>query len=130
VHQFNSFTIATALQHAIATYLEEKPAVFQGLAPFFTAKRRLLSEGLENSVLRVLPSQGTYFTLVDYSASAMLGALDDGEAARVLLESVGVAAIPLTPFYREPVKHRLLRLCFAKQDATLANAGERLRALR
>jgi methionine aminotransferase len=43
---------------------------------------------------------------------------------------VGVASIPLTPFYREPVKHRLLRLCFAKQDATLARASERLRALR
>jgi len=130
VHQFNTFTIATALQHAVAAYLGEKPGVFAELAPFFTAKRRLLTEGLAGSVLRVLPSQGTYFTLVDYSASQMLGALDDMEAARVLLENVGVAAIPLTPFYREPVPHRLLRLCFAKQDATLARAGERLRALR
>lgn len=130
VHQFNTFTIATALQHAVAAYLGEKPDVFAGLASFFTAKRRLLTESLAGSVLRVLPSAGTYFTLVDYSASEVLGALDDTEAARVLLEEVGVASIPLTPFYREPVKHRLLRLCFAKQDATLARAGERLRGLR
>jgi methionine aminotransferase len=130
VHQFNTFTIATALQHAVAAYLGEKPDVFAQLAPFFAAKRRLLSVGLAESVLKVLPSQGTYFTLVDYSASQMLGALDDGEAARVLLENVGVAAIPLTPFYREPVRHRLLRLCFAKQDATLERASERLRTLR
>jgi len=130
VHQFNTFTIATALQHAVAAYLAEKPDVFATLAPFFTAKRRLLTEGLAGSVLRILPSAGTYFTLVDYSASEMLGTLDDTQAASVLLESVGVASIPLAPFYREPVKHRLLRLCFAKQDATLARASERLRALR
>lgn len=130
VHQFNTFTIATAQQHAVAAYLGEKPDVFTQLAPFFAAKRRLLSVGLADSVLKVLPSQGTYFTLVDYSASQMLGALDDGEAARVLLENVGVASIPLSPFYREPVRHRLLRLCFAKQDATLERASERLLTLR
>jgi methionine aminotransferase len=130
VHQFNTFTIATALQHAVAAYLAEKPDVFASLAPFFAAKRRLLTEGLAGSVLRVLPCAGTYFTLVDYSASEMLGTLDDTQAARLLLEKVGVASIPLAPFYREPVKHRLLRLCFAKQDSTLARASERLRTLR
>jgi methionine transaminase len=130
VHQFNTFTIATAFQHAVAHYLGEKPEVFAGLAAFFAAKRRLLTEGLSGSVLQVLPSAGTYFTLVDYSRSQLLGSLDDSEAARVLLENVGVASIPLAPFYREPVRHRLLRLCFAKQDATLARASERLCALR
>lgn len=129
VHQFNTFTIATALQHAIAGYLTEQPDVYAGLPAFFTAKRRLLTEGLDGSVLRVLPSQGSYFTLVDYSASSALGALDDTDAAKLLLEQGGVAAIPLAPFYREPVKHRLLRLCFAKQDETLQQAIGRLRAL-
>jgi len=130
VHQFNTFTIATALQHAVADYLAGKPDVFAGLAPFFTAKRARLAAGLAGSALRVLPSAGTYFTLVDYSASQVLGGLDDVAAAGLLLENVGVASIPLTPFYREPVRHRLLRLCFAKQDATLDQAAERLRALR
>lgn len=130
VHQFNTFTIATPLQHAIAAYLAEKPAVYADLPAFFAAKRQLLSDGLSGSVLRVQPSQGTYFTLIDYSQSEVLGALDDTEAARLLLEQVGVAAIPLAPFYREPVKHRLLRLCFAKQETTLNKALERLQALR
>jgi methionine transaminase len=129
VHQFNTFTIATAFQHAVAAYLTEKPDLFAGLAEFFAAKRRALTAGLAGSVLTVLPSAGTYFTLVDYSRSQLLGSLDDAEAASVLLEKVGVASIPLAPFYQEPVKHRLLRLCFAKQDATLARASERLRAL-
>jgi methionine aminotransferase len=78
----------------------------------------------------VLPSQGTYFTLVDYGQSALLAGLDDQAAATKLLEEVGVASIPLAPFYREPVRHSLLRLCFAKQDATLEKAIERLRACR
>jgi methionine aminotransferase len=67
---------------------------------------------------------------VDYSGCALLADLDDAAAATRLLEQGGVASIPLAPFYREPVKHSLLRLCFAKQDATLVAAIDRLRALR
>ncbi len=130
VHQFNTFTIATAFQHAIAAYLQEQPQVFAALPDFFAHKRALLTSGLAGSAFKVLPAQGTYFTLVDYSACELLAGLDDMAAANRLLEQGGVAAIPLAPFYREPMRHSLLRLCFAKQDATLAAAIERLRALR
>ena len=130
MHQFNTFTIATAYQHAIANYLAQTPDVFASLAPFFERKRALLTAGLAGSAFRVLPSQGTYFTLVDYSQSQALAGLDDQAAATRLLEEVGVASIPLAPFYREPVRHSLLRLCFAKQDSTLEQAIERLRACR
>ena len=129
VHQFNTFAIATAFQHAIAAYLEERPEVFDELAGFFAHKRAQLTDGLAGSAFRVLPAQGTYFTLVDYSACGQLAGLDDMAAASRLLEQGGVAAIPLTPFYREPVKHSLLRLCFAKQNATLAAAIACLRRL-
>jgi len=90
----------------------------------------LLTAGLGNSAFRVLPAQGTYFTLVDYSECNLLAGHDDMAAATLLLEQGGVAAIPLTPFYREPVKHSLLRLCFAKRDETLKAGIERLRKLR
>jgi methionine aminotransferase len=130
VHQFNTFSIATPFQHAIAAYLAGSPAVFDGLAGFFTRKRALLADGLAGSAFRVLPAQGSYFTLVDYSGCTMLAGLDDMAAAGRLLEEGGVASIPLTPFYREPVKHTLLRLCFAKQDTTLAQGIERLHAAR
>ena len=73
VHQFNTFTIATAFQHAIAAYLAARPDVFAGLAPFFDRKRQLLARGLAGSGFRVLPAQGTYFTLVDYAASRAAG---------------------------------------------------------
>jgi methionine aminotransferase len=68
--------------------------------------------------------------LIDYADCGLLAGLEDAAAATRLLEEVGVAAIPLAPFYREPVKHSLLRLCFAKQDATLMGGIERLRAVR
>jgi methionine transaminase len=130
VHQFNTFSVATAFQHALAGYMAAKPAVFDDLPQFFERKRQILTAGLADSVFRVLPAQGTYFTLVDYSACDLLAGLDDAAAATRLLEQGGVAAIPLAPFYREPVKHTLLRLCFAKQDATLAAAIGRLKAVR
>jgi methionine transaminase len=126
VHQFNTFTIATAFQHALAHYLAEKPDVFDDLQSFFIRKRDRLYAGLAQANLRVVPAAGTYFTLVDYSRCERLAGLSDMDAANRLLEDVGVASIPLTPFYREPVPHSLLRLCFAKQDATLDRAIERL----
>ena len=106
-----------------------KPAVFDDLSEFFSRKRQLLTAGLAGSAFRVLPAQGTYFTLIDYANCGLLAGLDDATAATRLLEQGGVASIPLAPFYREPVKHTLLRLCFAKQDATLAEAIGRLRAV-
>ncbi|MDQ2641828.1 MAG: methionine aminotransferase [Pseudomonadota bacterium] len=130
VHQFNTFTITTAFQHAIAAYIAGNPGVFSGLGPFFAAKRELLTRGLADSAFQVVPAEGSYFTLVDYSRCTLLAGLDDMAAAERLLVQGGVAAIPLAPFYREPVKHSLLRLCFAKQDSTLARGIERLRALR
>jgi methionine aminotransferase len=129
VHQFNTFTIPTAFQHALASYMAAKPAVFDDLPQFFARKRQLLTDGLAACAFRVLPAQGTYFTLVDYANCTLLAGLDDATAATRLLEQGGVASIPLAPFYREPVKHSLLRLCFAKQDATLALGVDRLRAV-
>ena len=77
-----------------------------------------------------LPAQGTYFQLVDYSACPPLAGLSDLDAAMRLVEQGGVASIPLSPFYARDTgaSGPLLRLCFAKQDATLAEAGRRLRA--
>lgn len=130
VHQFNTFSIATPLQHAIAAYLAGKPGLFGALAPFFLRKRQLLEQGLADSCLTVLPAQGSYFTLVDYARCEALRGLTDLEAVDRLLTGVGVAAIPLSPFYRDPPQHTLLRLCVAKQDSTLQAGIERLRALR
>jgi len=42
---------------------------------------------------------------------------------------VGVAAIPLSSFYEQPMENRTVRFCFAKQEQTLQQAIDRLRAL-
>jgi methionine transaminase len=123
VHQFNTFTIATCLQQAVAGYLRERPQCGADLPEYFQVKRDRLSSLLEHSGLRVLPSAGSYFQLVDYSAVSARG---DVELAGALIDEAGVATIPLSVFFREPPPLRLLRLCFAKRDATLVEGARRL----
>lgn len=123
VHQFNTFSIAHPLQHAIAAYLAERPDCGRELAGFFQAKRDRLRAALADSGFRLPPAQGTYFQLLDYGAFA---AEEDGAFAQRLLTQAGVATIPLSPFYERPQPLTFVRLCIAKQDATLDQAAERL----
>ena len=125
VHQFNTFSITHAFQHAIARYLAEKPDAWRDLASFFEAKRDRLRRALQSSGLRLPPAQGTYFQLLDFSALAPPG--DVAFAERLLVEA-GVATIPLSPFYKEPPELSMVRLCIAKRDATLDEAAARLAA--
>jgi methionine aminotransferase len=125
VHQFNTFSIAHPLQQAIAQYLVEKPESWQNLAAFFQAKRDRVRAALEGTGFVAPPAQGTYFQLVEYSAFS--NAPDVAFAERLLTEA-GVATIPLSPFYKDPPQLTVLRLCVAKQDKTLDEAIDRLRA--
>jgi len=125
VHQFNTFSIVAPLQYAISRYLAAKPEVAGGLAAFFQAKRDLLAGLLRGSGFEPVPAAGTYFQLVDYGA---LSAENDMDFADRLIREAKIATIPLSPFYAAPPPMTLLRLCIAKQDATLASAAERLRA--
>jgi methionine aminotransferase len=125
VHQFNTFTIATSLQQGIADYLAARPDCGVDLAGFFQAKRDLLTELLSGSGFRSIPAAGSFFQLVDYSELADIGDMDMAER---LLTGAGVASIPLSVFYQQPPRLRLLRLCFAKRDETLRMGAKRLRA--
>jgi len=125
VHQFNTFSIAHPLQHAIAAYLAEKPDGWRELAPFFQAKRDRLRAALARSGFRLPPAQGTYFQLLDFSEFAPPGDLAFAER---LLTEAGVATIPLSPFYAAPPPLSCLRLCIAKRDSTLDQAAARLAA--
>ena len=124
VHQFNTFSIASPLQEAIARYLASAPAAWQGLAGFFQAKRDLLAAELAGSALRVQRAQGTYFQLLDYGA---LHAGDDLSFADRLIREAKVACIPLSVFYAQPPRMHLIRVCTAKRDSTLIEAARRLR---
>ena len=125
VHQFNVFTVNTPMQHGLARYLAD-PAPYRQLPAFYQAKRDLFRSGLAATRLRALPSEGTYFQLVDYSA---VSELPEAEFCQWLTREVGVAAIPLSVFYDGGFEQRLARLCFAKRDETLQQALERLARL-
>jgi methionine aminotransferase len=123
VHQFNTFSIANPLQSAIAQYLHEKPDCWRDLSQFFQEKRDRVRTALEGTLFKVPPAAGTYFQLIDFSAIADT---DDVTFAERLLTEAGVATIPLSPFYKEPPRLAVLRLCIAKQDRTLDDAVARL----
>ena len=122
VHQFNVFTVNTPMQHGLAHFMSD-PSHHLGLAAFYQRKRDRFRSGLERTRLRLLPSQGSYFQCVDYSA---VSDLPEEAYCRWLTEEVGVAAIPLSAFYQGGFEQHLARFCFAKKDETLDAAIERL----
>ncbi len=127
VHQYNVFCSFNPAQHAFAAMLEHEPGHYEELGAFYQAKRDRFRQQLLETKLRPLPVAGGYFQLVDYSA---ISDLDDAAFCRWLTVDKGVAAIPLSPFYASPPPgQRLARLCFAKNEATLDAAIERLRML-
>jgi len=125
VHQFNVFTVNTPMQYGLAAYMAS-PAPYLDLPAFYQRKRDLFRAGLANSRLRLLPSEGSYFQCVDISQVSDLG---EADFCQWLTAEVGVAAIPLSAFYGDGFDQRVVRFCFAKQDATLHAALERLKAL-
>ncbi|MGV3638090.1 MAG: methionine aminotransferase [Flavobacteriales bacterium] len=123
VHQFNVFSVNTPMQHALAAYMQE-PSNYEMVSSFYQAKRDRFAEGMKKSRFRLLPCEGSYFQTADYSA---ISQEDDMTFAQRVARGSGVATIPLSPFYKEPPsEQRLLRFCFAKQDATLDAAIEKL----
>jgi methionine aminotransferase len=124
VHQFMVFAVNTPAQHAFAAYLAD-PAPYRQLPSFYQRKRDLFVAGLATTRFRVLPCEGTYFVLADYSA---ISDLPEAEFAKKMITDHGVAVIPVSVFYDEPVDRGVIRFCFAKKDETLNRAIERLNA--
>jgi methionine aminotransferase len=125
VHQFNVFSVNTPVQYALAAYMAD-PAPYRDLSAFYQRKRDLFRAGLAKTRLKLLPSEGSYFQCVDIS---QVSDLAEAEFCQWLTTEIGVAAIPLSAFYGNGFDQRLVRFCFAKQDATLQAALERLQAL-
>ena len=125
VHQFNVFTVNTPMQHGLAAFMADA-SHHLGLPAFYQRKRDLFRAGLAGSRFRLLPSEGSYFQCVDYSA---ISEEPEESFCRRLTREVGVAAIPLSAFYQGGFEQRIVRFCFAKKDETLALALQRLAAL-
>jgi methionine transaminase len=126
VHQYVTFASTTPLQQALAEYLMAHPEHHLGLPAFYQERRDYFARLLAPTKFRALRAAGTYFQLADYSA---ISTLPDVDFARWLTTAHGVAVIPVSVFYERPPDVRLVRFCFAKENATLDAAAERLRAL-
>jgi methionine aminotransferase len=122
VHQFNVFSVNTPVQYGLASYMVD-PKPYLELPSFYQRKRDLFREGLKRTKFKLLPSEGTYFQCVDISAASDLS---ETEFCKWLTTEIGVAAIPLSAFYGDGFDQRVVRFCFAKKDATLNTALERL----
>ncbi|MCA0417400.1 MAG: aminotransferase [Proteobacteria bacterium] len=126
-HQFLTFTTPPNLQAAVAYGLGKDDGYYEGMRADFQRSRDRFAAGLRDLGFAVLPSAGTYFLNVDI---APLGESDDVDFCRRLVTESGVAAIPVSAFYAEGAVRNVVRFCFAKRDATLDAALERLVARR
>ncbi|HMQ87773.1 MAG TPA: methionine aminotransferase [Flavilitoribacter sp.] len=122
VHQFNVFSVNTPMQWALAEFLEA-PEEYLQLPEFYRRKRDFFSNAMQESALKPLTCEGTYFQLFSYGH---LSDEPDTEFARRLTIEYGVAAIPVSVFYSNRLDERIIRLCFAKDEEILAEGARRL----
>jgi methionine aminotransferase len=120
VHQFVVFASNTPIQYAVADYLKNKENYLQ-LPQLYQQKRDLFAGLVKASRFKIIPSYGTYFQLLDYSAISDEKEMDF--AVRVTKE-YGVASVPVSPFYHDKQDNHVLRFCFAKTEETLIKAAE------
>ena len=125
VHQFNVFTVNTPCQIGLAAYMQDASRHL-GLAGFYRGKRDFFRKLMQKTKFELLPCAGTYFQLARYGR---ISDLPDRAFAEWLTREVGVAVIPVSAFYADGRDDKVVRFCFAKQEATLAAAVEKLEAL-
>jgi N-succinyldiaminopimelate aminotransferase len=123
-HQFLTFTTATPLQWAVAECLALPSAWHQAHRARYAHGKTRLVDGLEQAGFTVLAASGTWFVTIDLAASGLPP--DDEKCAERLIREAGVASIPVSAFYAQEPERGFLRLCFAKEDATLDEAVARL----
>ncbi|MFD3293535.1 methionine aminotransferase [Aquirufa sp. KTFRIE-69F] len=122
LHQWVTFSSATPLQYALADYLKE-PVHYLGLSDFYQKKRDLFSSQFIGSRWKILPSAGSFFQCLDYSA---ISGEKDVDLADRLTREIKVASIPVSVFYETDPGDKILRFCFAKEDEVLVEAAKRL----
>ena len=122
VHQFMMFAADTPMQMAFADYLRQ-PENYLKLGAFYQRKRDLMVELLQDSPFTLLPSAGSFFMLASY---ADFSDETDSEMVQRLIVDHGVATIPLSAFYTDGTDNKLIRISFAKDEATLRAGAQAL----
>lgn len=125
LHQFIVFAVNTPIQLAIAEFLKDERNIYT-LPIFYQKKRDLFASLLNNSRFSLKKCDGTYFQLLDYS---QISDQNDIDFSEYLTKEIGVAVIPLSPFYKNGSSDKLIRVCFAKSDDVLMKASEKLNGI-
>ena len=125
IHQFNAFSCDTPKQLGIAKHMLDKEA-YLSLGNFYQAKRDYLRKLLASTPLKYIPSSGSYFESYSYAA---ISNESDKVFAEKLVKDYGVAVIPMSAFYHDATDNKVIRLCFAKKEATLEAAAACLQKL-
>lgn len=126
IHDFTVVGAASPLQETALTALNFGNDYYQELQAHYTHMKEIFTGGLRNLGFKFTEPQGTYFVMMDISE---FGYKSDDQFCIDLAQKVGVAAVPGSSFFREPVNH-LIRFHFAKKDETLYDALNRLESLR
>ncbi len=132
VHDFLTVGAAAPLQEAAVVGLNFPETYYQELLAVYTKKRNYFLEGLDRIGLKHNVPQGTYFVLIDIQDFLNLPQFQgwtDLKFCEWMIQNIGVAAVPGSSFFKEPVNH-LIRLHFAREEETLAQALSRLEKLK
>jgi methionine transaminase len=127
IHQFIVFTCNTPMQYALAEFLENENEYLQ-LPLFFQSKRDLFLDAMADTKFTLhQKAQGSFFQTFGYEN---ISDLPDTEFAVLLTKEFGVAAIPVSAFYKNGSQQKLIRFCFAKKEETLLGAVDALKGVR
>ena len=132
VHDFLTVGAPSPLQEAAVVGLSFDDEYYAAFNRMYREKRDYFLAGLDRVGLKHNVPQGTYFVMADISEFLALPRFQgrsDLEFCEWMIREVGVAAVPGSSFFREPVNH-LIRLHFAREQSTLDEVIERLSHLR
>jgi len=122
VHDFLTVGAPAPLQEAAVTALEFSDDYYVELQAAYTRRRDVFLSFLERANLKFTRPEGAYYVLVDI---ADFDHESDTAFCAWLAEEIGVAAVPGSSFFQQPIDN-LIRFHFAKSESTLSAAGERL----
>ncbi len=123
IQQFQIYNVNTPLQYALSEYLQTEDSK-KDISEMYQGRRNYFNRLMEDSLFKIIPSQGSYFEILDYSK---ISDESDADFTFRLASEFGVGVIPVSAFLHEKNKLKMVRVCFAKNNETLEKAAERLR---
>ncbi len=125
IQQFQIYNVNTPLQYALSEYLLTEDSK-KDISEMYQGKRNYFNRLLSDSLFKIVPSQGSYFEILDYSN---ISDESDVDFTFRLATEYGVGVLPVSAFLHEKNKLKMVRICFAKNNETLEKAAERLRLI-